>query len=67
MWVAAGQFSVSADWKANAQECVALMRTAAERGVSLLVLPEALLARDIADPDLSVKSAQMLMAALCSN
>lgn len=60
MWVAAGQFSVSADWQANAQECISLMRTAAERGVSLLVLPEALLARDIADPDLSVKSAQML-------
>ncbi|MEO3989560.1 deaminated glutathione amidase [Pseudocitrobacter cyperus] len=60
MWVAAGQFSVSADWQANARECVALMRTAADRGASLLVLPEALLARDIADPDLSVKSAQTL-------
>lgn len=60
MWVAAGQFSVSADWQTNAQECISLMRTAAERGVSLLVLPEALLARDIADPDLSVKSAQLL-------
>ena len=60
MRVAAGQFCVSADWQANAQECVTLMRTAAEGGASLLVLPEALLARDIADPDLSVKTAQML-------
>lgn len=60
MWVAAGQFSVSADWQKNAQACVALMCEAAEHGASLLVLPEALLARDIADPDLSVKSAQPL-------
>lgn len=60
MLVAAGQFSVSADWQANAGECVALMRRAAEGGASLLVLPEALLARDNADPDLSVKSAQAL-------
>lgn len=30
------------------------------RGASLLVLPEALLARDDLDPDLSVKSAQLL-------
>lgn len=60
MLVAAGQFIVSASWEANARECVRLMRMAAECGASLLVLPEALLARDNADPDLSVKSAQSL-------
>jgi hypothetical protein len=35
-------------------------------GAALLVLPEALLARDDNDPDLSVKSAQPLDGAFCS-
>lgn len=58
MLVAAGQFAVSSVWEKNAETCVTLMSQAAENGASLLVLPEALLARDDADPDLSVKSAQ---------
>ena len=58
MRVAAGQFAVTADWRVNARTCVALVNQAAGQGVSLLVLPEALLARDDSDPDLSVKSAQ---------
>ncbi|HAT1612621.1 TPA: deaminated glutathione amidase [Raoultella planticola] len=58
MRVAAGQFAVTADWRVNARTCVALMNQAAGQGVALLVLPEALLARDDSDPDLSVKSAQ---------
>lgn len=58
MRIAAGQFAVTADWRVNARTCVALMNQAAGQGVSLLVLPEALLARDDSDPDLSVKSAQ---------
>ena len=60
MRVAAGQFAVTPDWATNARTCVQLMRRAAEQGASLLVLPEALLARDDSDPDLSVKSAQPL-------
>ena len=60
MRVAAGQFAVTPDWETNARTCVQLMRQAAEQGASLLVLPEALLARDDSDPDLSVKSAQPL-------
>lgn len=60
MFVAAGQFAVSPVWEKNAQTCATLMSQAAESGVSLLVLPEALLARDDRDPDLSVKSAQLL-------
>ena len=60
MRVAAGQFAVTADWRVNARTCVALMHQAAGQGVSLLVLPEALLARDDSDPDLSVKSAQKM-------
>lgn len=63
MFVAAGQFAVSPVWEKNAEICVSLMSQAAKNGVSLLVLPEALLARDDADPDLSVKSAQQLEGA----
>jgi deaminated glutathione amidase len=60
MRVAAGQFVVTPDWPVNARTCVLLMQQAAERQTSLLVLPEALLARDDNDPDMSVKSAQAL-------
>lgn len=60
MLVAAGQFAVTPDWTVNAQTCVSMMRQAGERGATLLVLPEALLARNEADADLSVKSAQQL-------
>ncbi|MEX3018918.1 deaminated glutathione amidase [Kluyvera sp. STS39-E] len=60
MRVAAGQFGVTPQWQVNAQTCVSLMQSAVEQGASLLVLPEALLARSDGDPDLSVKSAQPL-------
>lgn len=60
MIVAAGQFAVTPDWRTNAQTCVTLMAQAVARQASLLVLPEALLARDDADPHFSVKSAQTL-------
>lgn len=60
MRVAAGQFVVTPDWQVNAQTCVNLMQEAYELGAELLVLPEALLARDDRDQDLSVKSAQPL-------
>ena len=60
MFVAAGQFAVGPSWERNAETCASLMSQAAEEGVSLLVLPEALLARNDIDPDLSVKSAQLL-------
>lgn len=60
MFVAAGQFAVGPSWEKNAETCASLMSQAAGEGVSLLVLPEALLARNDIDPDLSVKSAQLL-------
>ncbi len=60
MYVAVGQFAVTPDWQENARHCAELMSQAAGKGASLLVLPEALLARDDNDPDLSVKSAQSL-------
>ena len=56
----AGQFAVTSVWEKNAEICASLMAQAAENDVSLFVLPEALLARDDHDADLSVKSAQLL-------
>lgn len=60
MKVALGQFAVSREWQENAHTCIALMQQSEQQGVRLLVLPEAVLARDITDPDLAVKSAQAL-------
>jgi Predicted amidohydrolase len=60
MRVAAGQFAVTPNWPTNAETCVALMQQANAAGAALLVLPEALLARDDNDPDMSVNSAQPL-------
>lgn len=60
MLVAAGQFAVTPHMAINAQQCVQMMAQAHLRGASLLVLPEALLARDDNDACLSVKSAQRL-------
>ena len=60
MYVAVGQFAVTPLWEENARQCVLLMAQAARQGAALLVLPEALLARDDQDPDLCVKSAQPL-------
>ncbi|ALA20513.1 putative amidohydrolase [Chelatococcus caeni] len=58
--VALGQFAVSRDWQENADTVVRLMRDAAAGGAALLVLPEGILARDIADPDIVLTSAQPL-------
>lgn len=60
MKVALGQFAVSREWQENADSCLALMKRAAEGEADLLVLPEAVLARDNTDPDLVVKAAQPL-------
>ncbi|MFG1175056.1 deaminated glutathione amidase [Erwiniaceae bacterium CAU 1747] len=60
MKVAAGQFAVRRDWQENADICLRLMRDAADAGARLLVLPEAVLARDNGDPDWGVRSAQPL-------
>jgi len=66
MKVAAGQFAVTSDSEKNVQLCVNFMEQAQAAQVDLLVLPEALLARDDNDPDLSVKSAQPLDGAFVS-
>lgn len=60
MKVALGQFAVSREWQENAVTCTGLMAQALAGGADLLVLPEGVLARDIADPDLVLKAAQPL-------
>lgn len=69
MKVAAGQFAVTSDSVKNVGICIDYMHQAQAAGVELLVLPEALLARDDNDPDMSVNSAQALdgsfVSALC--
>ncbi|XBS71426.1 deaminated glutathione amidase [Acerihabitans sp. KWT182] len=60
MKVAMGQFMVVREWQANAETCIALMEEARRGGADLLVLPEAVLARDNADPDFVLKAAQPL-------
>lgn len=60
MKVAAGQFAVRREWQENADICIGLMKDAVSARASLLVLPEAVLARDNGDPDWGVRSAQPL-------
>ncbi|WP_034913276.1 deaminated glutathione amidase [Erwinia sp. 9145] len=70
MKVALGQFAVSRDWQENSATCTRLMAEAQAEGADLLVLPEGILARDIADPDLVLKAAQPLdgpfLTAICA-
>jgi len=60
MKIAAGQFAVRREWQENADICCGLMDDAARQGASLLVLPEAVLARDNSDPNWGVSAAQPL-------
>lgn len=60
MKVAVGQFAVGRVWQENANTCLGLMSQAVAAGAQLLVLPEAVLARDDNDPDWSVSSAQAM-------
>ncbi len=58
MKVALGQFAVSRQWQENAAVCQTLMQQAAEAGADLLVLPEAILARDNTQPGYVIDAAQ---------
>jgi predicted amidohydrolase len=60
MKAALGQFAVSPVWEENAQTCIRLMDEARAGGADILVLPEGVLARDITDPKIVLKSAQPL-------
>ncbi|MEM6160049.1 deaminated glutathione amidase [Erwinia sp. P6884] len=60
MKVALGQFAVSRDWQDNSETCISLMRRALAGEADLLLLPEAVLAQDISDPDRVIQAAQPL-------
>lgn len=60
MKVALGQFAVSRDVDENITICLDLIARSLAQGADLLVLPEGILARDIADPNLVLKVAQPL-------
>ncbi len=60
MKIAMGQFAVHPVWEDNARVCLNLIQRSAAAGADLLVLPEGILARDIADPDLVRRAAQPL-------
>lgn len=60
MKVALGQFAAANNWHENAAIARDLMARAKAAGCDLLVMPEGILARDIADPDIVLKAAQPL-------
>jgi len=60
MKIALGQFKVGKTWQENLQKIETLMTQASVQGAALLTLPESVLARDITDPDIVLKSAQSL-------
>lgn len=60
MKAALGQFAVSREWQENLETSVRLMGEAEAAGADLLLLPEGILARDITDPDIVLKTAQPL-------
>ncbi|WP_241649671.1 deaminated glutathione amidase [Rosenbergiella collisarenosi] len=60
MKLAVGQFQVSRDWQENASTIVALMQEAEVKAARLLVLPEAVLARDNQNSQWVIDAAQAL-------
>lgn len=60
MKIALGQFAVGREWQENVNTCIDFMKQAKRGAADLLVLPEGVLARDIADPDIVRKAAQPL-------
>lgn len=60
MRVALGQFAAANNWPENLEIVLDLIERAKAAGCDMLVLPEGILARDIADPDIVRKAAQPL-------
>lgn len=60
MKVALGQFAVQREWQENATTCLNIMEQASRAEADLLVLPEAVLASDITNPDSILEAAQPL-------
>lgn len=60
MKIALGQFAVAPEWRANLAQCASLIERAVAEGAKLLVLPESLIAADMHDPGITVRTAQPL-------
>ncbi|MDR1827536.1 MAG: deaminated glutathione amidase [Methylobacteriaceae bacterium] len=60
MRAALGQIFVSREWTENADTCVSLMREARGNGADLLLVPEGIIARDIREEGIAVRTAQAL-------
>ncbi|MCH4026374.1 MAG: deaminated glutathione amidase [Acetobacter fabarum] len=60
MKIALGQFAVAPEWRVNLDQCVSLIERAAAEGAGLLILPESIIAADMHDPGITVRTAQML-------
>uniref|UniRef100_A0A6P4FVC7 Hydrolase YbeM n=1 Tax=Drosophila rhopaloa TaxID=1041015 RepID=A0A6P4FVC7_DRORH len=60
MKVALGQFAVAPEWSANLAQCVSLIDKAAAEGAKLLILPESIIAADMNDSRITVRTAQPL-------
>lgn len=60
MKVALGQFAVAPEWTTNLDECAALIARSITEGVRLLILPESIIAADMTDPRITVRTAQPL-------
>lgn len=60
MKVALGQFAVAPEWKLNLDQCLSLIDRAIAGGAELLILPESIIAADMNDPGITVRTAQPL-------
>lgn len=60
MKLALAQFAVSPEWPENARKTEEFIARARAEGADMLILPEGILARNIADPDIVLKAAQPL-------
>lgn len=58
--IALGQLAVADTWQANATQCLQHIQRATQQGADLLIMPEAILAPDIGDPECVKRSAQTL-------
>lgn len=58
--IALGQLAVADQWQTNAAQCTHLIHQATQQGADLLIMPEAILATDIGDPDCVKRCAQPL-------
>jgi deaminated glutathione amidase len=60
MRIALGQYAVAPTWQENLAVCERFVQQSLDENVDLLILPEGVLARDLADPGLVRRAAQPL-------